>query len=61
MKIQFTKLYLSQNLIMKFKEYKNKIYFVIDQQMARHFVQYSECLSKTLPNYATQIINPLLN
>ena len=46
---------------MKFTEYKNKKYFIIDQQIARNFVQYSECLSNLLPNYETQIINPFLN
>ena len=28
--------------------------------MARHFVQYSECLSNLLPFYTTQIIKPFL-
>ena len=34
---------------------------MIDRQIARHFVHYSECLSKSLPFYATQMINPFLN
>ena len=33
---------------------------MIDQQKARNFVHYSECLSNPLPFYATQIINPFL-
>ena len=43
------------------KHNARKIYFIIDQQIARHFVQYSECLSHPLPFYATQIINPFPN
>ena len=39
----------------------NKRYFIIDQQIARHFVQYSEFLSNPLPFYAEQIIDPFLN
>ena len=39
----------------------NKIYFIIDQQIARYFVQYSECLTNYLPFYATQIIYTFLN
>ena len=35
--------------------------FIIEKQIARHFLQYSECLSKPLPFYATQIIEPFLN
>ena len=37
-----------------------KRYSIIDQQVAPHFVHYSECLSNPLPFYATQIINPFL-
>ena len=40
--------------------YLNKIYFIIDQQKAWHFVHYSECLSNLLHLYATQTINPFL-
>ena len=36
-------------------------YFIIDQQIAWHFVHFSECLSNLLPFYATQIINSFLN
>ena len=36
----------------------DKRYFIIDQQLARQFVQYSECLY--LLFYATPIINPFL-
>ena len=39
----------------------NKRYFIIDQQIARHFVHYSECLSNPPSLYATQMINPFLN
>ena len=35
--------------------------FMIERQIARHFVHYSECLSNPLPFYATQILNPFLN
>ena len=35
-----------------------KRYFIIDQQIERYFVQYSESLSNLLPFYATQLINP---
>ena len=39
-----------------------KRYVMIDQQIAWHFVHYSECLSNSLSHiYATQIINPFLN
>ena len=38
-----------------------KIYFIIDQQIARHFVQFSECLSSPIHSYATQIIKPFLS
>ena len=38
----------------------DKRYFRKDQQLARHFVHYSECLHYPLPFYVTQIINPLL-
>ena len=37
-----------------------KRYFIIDQQIARHFVQYSEYLSNPDLNYAPQIINLLI-
>ena len=37
-----------------------KRYFIIDQQIARHFVHYSECLYQLLPYYAVKIINALL-
>ena len=40
---------------------QEKLYFIIDQQIVRHFVQYCECLSNLLLYYATQIINPFLN
>ena len=39
----------------------NKRYFIIDQQIARHFVHYRECLSNPLPFYTIQITNPFLN
>ena len=40
---------------------KNKRYFLIDQQLARHFVHYSEwSLTQPLPFYATQIITLFL-
>ena len=35
--------------------------FILDHQIARHFVQYSEWLSDPLPFYATQLINSFLN
>ena len=35
-----------------------KIYFIIDQQIPRHFVHYSEYLSIPLPLYATHRVNP---
>ena len=35
--------------------------FVIDQQIARHFIHYSECLSIPLPFHTTQIILLFLN
>ena len=35
--------------------------FMTEKQIAKYFVQYSECLSNPLPFYATQIINPILN
>ena len=41
-------------------ELQFKRYFIIDQQIARHFVHYSECLSNPLPFYATQIITLFL-
>ena len=34
---------------------------MVDQQIARHFKQYGECLSNHLPFYATQKINPFLS
>ena len=34
--------------------------FTIEQQIARHYVPISECLSNTLPFYENQIINPFL-
>ena len=40
---------------------KRKIYFIVDQQIARHFVHYSERLSNPLSFYATQIIKPFHN
>ena len=40
--------------------YSRKRYFLIDKQIARQFVYYSEILSN-LPFYATQIINHFLN
>ena len=37
----------------------NKRYLIIDQQIVRHFVHFSESLSTTpLPFYATHIITP---
>ena len=36
-----------------------KRYFIVDQQIARHFVHYSEC-TNPLPFYLTQMINPFL-
>ena len=38
-----------------------KRYLIIDQQIARHSVQFSKCLSTPLPFQATQIITPFLN
>ena len=39
-----------------------KTYFIIDQQTARNFVQYSEWLSTSFPSICTtQIIKPLIN
>ena len=35
-----------------------KSYFIIDQQIVQHFMQYSECLSNP---YANQMIFPFLN
>ena len=36
-------------------------WFIIEKQIVRDFLQYSEYLSNPLPFYATQFINPLLN
>ena len=36
------------------------LFSIIDQQIALHFVHYSECLSNPLTFYATKIINSLL-
>ena len=41
--------------------YFYKRYFMIDQQIARHFVHYSEYIYHPLPFYTTKIINPFLN
>ena len=38
----------------------HKRYFIIDQEIMRHFVHYSECLYLPLPFSATQIINTFL-
>ena len=38
----------------------NKRYFIIDQQIARHFLDSSECLYQPLPVYVNQIIYPFL-
>ena len=38
----------------------NKRYSTIDQQIARHFVHYNECLYHPLPFYTTQTMNPFL-
>ena len=40
---------------------EHKRYFIIDQQIAEHFVHYSKYLSKPLPFYATEMINPFFN
>ena len=40
--------------------YCNKRYSIIDRQIARHFVQYSESFSNLSSPYETQIINPFL-
>ena len=37
-----------------------KRYFIIDQQIARHFVLYSECLYHPLSFYGNQIITLFL-
>ena len=34
-----------------------KKYFIKDQQISRHFVQFSECLYRSLPFLAIQTIN----
>ena len=34
---------------------------MIDQQIARYFKQYGECISNPLHFYATQIINPFIS
>ena len=34
------------------EDYKDKGYFIIDQQIVRHFLQYSKC---PLPFYVTEI------
>ena len=47
-------------LFYKYNGY-NKRYSIIDQQIARYFVHYSEYFSSPLPFYAIQIINPFLN
>ena len=50
------------SIYLKYAEvYINKRYSIIDQQLARHFVQCSECPLNPLSLYATQIINPFLN
>ena len=33
-------------------------FFIIDQQIAWHFVQYSESYSNPLPFYASQMVRP---
>ena len=38
-----------------------KRYFLIDQQIARHFMQYSDNLPNPLPFNANQITNLFLN
>ena len=50
--------FICKSIVKDFSYYK--IYFIIDQQKARNFVQYTEGLSNppSLPFYATQIINP---
>ena len=37
-----------------------KRYFIIDQQIVRNFVHFSECSYHLLPFYTTQMINPFL-
>ena len=39
----------------------DKRYFIIDHQIARYFVHFSECLLNPLSFYATQIIIPFLH
>ena len=58
-KYVYFSLYISISIIKLANQ--SKIYFIIDQQIARAFVHYSECISIPLPFYTTQIINPFLN
>ena len=45
-----------------FKHYLAKRFSIIDTQIARHLVQYCECLSNPpTPFYASQITIPFLN
>ena len=48
-------------LLKFYMDYAAKRYFIIDEQIARHFVHYSECLNlPPLLFYVTQIINQFL-
>ena len=47
--------------LIAYKLHNNKRYFIIDHQIARHFLHYSECSYHPLPFYATQMITPLLS
>ena len=44
----------------KTSHYYDKGYFIIDQQIARHFVHYSNYPNHPLPFYTTNITNPFL-
>ena len=44
-----------------YHECLTKRYVIIDQEIARYFVHYSECLSNHRHFYATQTIKPFLN
>ena len=39
---------------------KYKRYFIINQQIAQHFVHYSECLCHPFPSMKLKIVNPFL-
>ena len=47
--------------IIDFSINHNKIYFIIDQQRAKHFCNTVNVFQTPLPFFATQIVNTFLN